>query len=105
MKRTKSFHKSLMKALKNPAEASEYLNAVIKEGDSILLLDALRDVAKAQGGMAKLSRQTKMNRGNLYKMLSKHGNPGIQSVESVLKVFGLRLAVVPDHSTHFQRAA
>src|SRR5258706_14106175 len=105
MKRTKSFHKSLMKALKNPAEASEYLNAVIKEGDSILLLDALRDVAKAQGGMAKLSRQTKMNRGNLCKMLSKHGNPGIQRLESVLKPLALRWAVVPHHSTHLRRPA
>ncbi len=100
MKRTKSFRNSLIKALKDPVEASEYLNAVLKEGDVNLLLAALRDVAEAQGGISKLSRQTKMNRANLYQMLSQHGNPRIHSVESVLKVFGLRIGVLPVQTPH-----
>ncbi len=105
MKRTKSFRDSLIKALKDPVEASEYLNAVLKEGDANLLLEALRDVAEAYG-IAKLSRQTKLNRANLYQMLSDHGNPRIHSLESVLKVFGLKIGVLPDpKSTHHPRAA
>ena len=104
MKRVKSFHKSLIKALKDPVEASAYINAVLKEGDAELLLTALRDIVEAQGGMAKLSRQTKLHRGNLYKMLSKHGNPSIHNVESVLKTFGLRLAVMPDQSSYARAA-
>ena len=102
MKRTKSFRDSLIKALKDPVEASEYLNAVLKEGDVGLLLAALRDVAEAQGGISKLSRQTKLNRANLYQMLSDHGNPRIHSVENVLKVFGLKIGVLPGskHTPH-----
>jgi len=96
MKRTKSFRESLIKALKDPVEASEYLNAVLKEGDANLLLEALRDVAEAQGGITSLSRKAKLNRANLYQMLSAHGNPRIRSVENVLKVFGLKFGVLPD---------
>ncbi len=95
MKKSKPFRKSLVKALKDPIEASEYLNAVLKEGDFNLLLEALKDVAEAQGGMTQLSRQTKLNRANLYQMLSSHGNPRIQSVENVLKVYGLKIGVLP----------
>ncbi len=105
MKRTKSFRESLIKALKNPIEASEYLNAVLKEGDVNLLLAALRDVAQAQGGITKLSRQTKLNRANLYQMLSKHGNPRIQSLESILKVFGLKVGVLPEERFFHHRKA
>lgn len=99
MKRTKSFRASLLEALKDPVEASEYLNAVLKEGDIHLLLEALRDVAEAQGGITELSRRTRLNRANLYQMLSSHGNPRIRSVESVLKVFGLKIGVLPDSKT------
>jgi len=96
MKRTKSFHKSLLKTLKDPIEAAEYLNAALRENDVDLVLAALRDVAKAQGGMAKLSRDADLNRGNLYKMLNRKGHPYHRSVVSVLKAVGLRFAIVPD---------
>src|SRR5690348_2451328 len=96
MKRTKSFHGSLIKALKDPVEASDYLNAVLKEGDVNLLLAALRDVAEAQGGLSHLARRTKLNRANLYQMLSHHGNPRIHSLENVLRIFGLKIGVFPD---------
>ena len=102
--KTKSFHQSLIKTLKDPVEASEYLNAVLREGDIDLLLVALRDVAEAQGGMSKLSRQTRLNRANLYQMLSKHGNPRLHSIENVLKVYGLRIGVFPEKKSH-QKAA
>ena len=96
MKPAKSYRESFIKGLKNPVEASEYLNAVLKEGDVNLLLEALKDVAEAQGGLSYLSKKTNMNRSNLYKMLSEHGNPRIQSLETVLKVFGLRIGIIPE---------
>ncbi len=106
MKKTKSFRESLIKALRDPVEAAEYLNAVLEEGDITLLLEALRDVAEAQHGFSKLSRLTKLNRANLYQMLSSHGNPRIQSLESVLRVFGLRIGVIPEiKPTHHRKAA
>ncbi len=105
MKKTKSFREYLLKSLKDPVYASEYLNAVMKEGDVNFLLEALRDVAEAQGGITKLSRKTKLNRANLYQMMSAHGNPRIHSIESVLKVFGLKIGVLPDPEFHRHRAA
>jgi len=106
MKSTKSFRNSLIKALKDPVEAAEYLNAVLEEGDVTLLLEALRDVSLAQRGITRLSRLTKLNRANLYQMLSSHGNPRIHSLESVLKVFGLKIGVLPDpKSIHYRKAA
>ena len=106
MKPARPYRESLIKALKDPLEASEYLNAILEEGDVNLLLAALKDVAEAQGGITKLSRKTKLNRANLYQMLSKHGNPRIRSVENVLKVFGLKIGIMPDpKSTHHRKAA
>jgi len=95
MKKSKSFQKSLIKTLKDPVEAAEYINAVLKENDVDLLLVALQDVAKAHGGLAKLSRKAKLNRGNLYKMLHRNGHPYHRSIVNVLKAIGLRFAVVP----------
>ena len=105
MKKTKSFQESLIKALRDPREAAAYLNAVLREGDSTLLLVALRDVAQARGGMTELSRKTRMHRGNLYKMLSKRGKPEIQSVETVLKAVGLQFSIIPDKAVHLHQAA
>ncbi len=78
---------------KNPAQAAEYLNVNLEEGDPKMFLVALRNVAEAYGGMAKLARLTRLNRANLYKMLSKSGHPEIQSVYKVLDSFGLKLSV------------
>ena len=102
MKPAKSYHESLIRALKDPSEAAEYLNAALEEGDGKMFLVALRNVAEARGGMAKLSRTTRLNRANLYKVFSKHGNPEIQTLSSVLHTFGLRLAVAAEskHALH-----
>jgi len=93
MKPTKSYHETLIKALKDPEEAAEYLNAALEDGDERVFLAALKNVAEARGGMAKLSHITKLNRANLYNALSKHGNPAVQTLANVLHTFGLRLAV------------
>ena len=106
MKTSKSYHESLIEALKNPVESAEYLNAVLNEVDMKLFLKALRNVAEAHGGMVRLSKHTKLNRANLYQIFSKKGNPGIHTMESVLKSFGLRLSVIPDQDSHsLKRAA
>lgn len=89
----KRYHESLIEALKDPEEAAEYLNAVLEEGDKKMFLVALKNVAEACGGMSKLSRVTKLNRANLYKIFSKSGNPEIQTLSNILGIFGLRLAV------------
>lgn len=88
-----SYHGDLITALKDPAEAAAYLDAALEEGDPELFLLALRNVAEAQGGLLKISRKTKLNRANLYRMLSRKGNPELFSLESLLQALGLRLAV------------
>jgi len=79
--------------LKDPETAAEYLTACLDDGDLDVFLLALRDVAEAQGGIRKLSGRTRLNRENLYRMLSESGNPSITSLYSVLSSLGLRLAV------------
>ena len=90
----KNYHDSLIQALKDPQEAAEYLNVALEEGDRDMFLVALKNVAEAHGGMTKLSRRLKLNRPNLYKMLSKKGNPEIKTLTHILNNFGLRLAVI-----------
>ncbi|MBI3252907.1 MAG: putative addiction module antidote protein [Candidatus Omnitrophica bacterium] len=89
----KAYHESLIEALKDPKQAAEYLNVALEEGDPKMFLVALRNVAEACGGMSKVSRRTKLNRANLYKIFSKSGNPEVQTLSHILKTFGLRLAV------------
>src|SRR3990167_5615922 len=92
-KRTIKYHDTLIQALKDPKEAAEYLNSALEEGEPELFLLALRNVAEAFGGMSKLSKKSKLNRETLYRMLSKKGNPALDSLTSLLKALGLKINV------------
>lgn len=92
-RKTVSYHKYLIKSLRDPEEAAGYLNAALEEGDMFYFLIALRHVVEAQGGMTKLARKTKRHRVSLYKMLSKKGNPEIKTIDDVLHAFGMRMSV------------
>ena len=94
-----------MESLKDPIEAAAYLEVAIEDKDFDFLLVAIRDVVEAQGGMSKLAKRAKLNRGNLYKMLSKKGNPNIFNLDTVLKALGLRLAVVANENSRLKKAA
>ena len=85
----------LIEQLKAPAEAAAYLEAVLEEGDQAAIMLALRQVARAQGGVAKIARKAKLTREATYKMLSRSGNPELRSLSAVLKATGLRIAVKP----------
>jgi probable addiction module antidote protein len=50
-------------------------------------------VADAWGGLGKLATETSLAREALYRMLSAQGNPQLSSLEKILQVLGLRLAV------------
>ena len=98
--KTKKYQDDLIQSLKNPKEASAYLNAALEEKDSKLFLLALRNVAEAFGGLKKISKKAHLNRESLYRMLSKKGNPEISSLEAVLESVGLRLAVEVNPKPH-----
>jgi probable addiction module antidote protein len=89
---TKNYRESLLQALQDPQEAAEYLTAALAEGDSAVFLLALRDVTDARG-MSTPAAKTQLNRENLYRMLSEHGNPQLDSLTALLDALDLRLTV------------
>ncbi len=93
VKHKKSYQEDLIESLKNPKEAAAYLNAAIEEGDRELFLLALRNIAEAQGGISEIAEKAHLNRENLYRMLSKRGNPEIKSLMTLLRAMGLALTV------------
>jgi probable addiction module antidote protein len=74
--------------------AGEYLSAAYADSQDAFLV-ALRDVAEAQKGVGRVAKLAKVNRENLYRTLSRHGNPTLSTVTSVLDVLGLAMRIVP----------
>lgn len=83
--------------LKDPEVAAKYLEEILADGNMELFTAALKDVADARlGGISALSKKTELNREQLYKTLSKNGNPRLDTLSEVLHAVGLRVAVAPD---------
>jgi probable addiction module antidote protein len=80
---------------KDPAFAAEYLNTVLGDGDQKEVMDALRYMAEAFGGVTSLAGKAELNARTLYRTLSPKGNPEMKSLVGILKAMGLRLAVTP----------
>ena len=81
---------------KDPAFREEYIRQNIEEGDPQELLDCLRRVVDAAGGIGALSKAIGLNRSQLYRTLSKEGRPEFSTVTKVLKWLGLHLTVERD---------
>ncbi len=79
--------------LKSQKQVVAYLNAALEDGNPEVLLEALRNVARARGGMAALARTAGVSRESLYRTLSRRGNPKIDTLMQLLRALGLRLAV------------
>jgi probable addiction module antidote protein len=79
-------------SLKTKKDIAAYLDAVLEDGDPDLLKAALGDIARAKG-MSEIAKATGLGRTNLYKALSKNGNPEFETVARVLRALGLRLTV------------
>ncbi len=96
-KPTRPFNKTSQQLLKDPKVAAEYLEDILADGNMELFTAALKDVADARlGGMSALSKKTDLNRQQLYKTLSKNGNPRLNTLKEVLHAVGLRVSVTPD---------
>ena len=93
MARHRRYEDILDEDLQDPTEAAGYLNACLESGEPDVFLLALRDVARARGGVAKLAEATALNREHLYRMLSENGNPELRSLEALLDALGFRLAI------------
>ena len=85
----------LIEQLKDPVEAAGYLEAVLEDGHQGAIMVALRQVAQAQGGLARVARKAHLTREATYRILSRSGNPELRSLSAILKATGLRISVKP----------
>ena len=58
---TEKYEQTLSEDLLDPAEAAEYLNAALEDGNQEIFLTALKDVANAKG-ISQIARETNLNR-------------------------------------------
>ncbi|ALE02852.1 DNA-binding protein [Bartonella ancashensis] len=92
----KPYDEVMAEAFRNdPAYAVELLNNILEDGEPTELLIALRQMAKAFGGIRNVAKSAALNPNQLYRTLSEKGNPEIKSLSAILRVMGLRLAVQP----------
>lgn len=92
----RNFQEILLEQLQDPDEAAAYLKAALADPDERIFLLALRDVLEAQGGtIADLAEETSLNKQNLYRMLSKKGNPRFVSLVNVLHAIGFEMDIHP----------
>jgi len=74
--------------------AAEYLKAALDEADEPkALLMALRHLAEARGGIAKVAKKAGVERESLYRALSPRGNPRFSTLLAVTRAMGLSLTV------------
>lgn len=99
MTRSTQYKDYLYKALADPIKAAEYLNAALEEDDLPTFILALKDVVEAVGGgIGNVAQKSNLNRENLYKMLSKQGNPRLSSLKQLMHSLGLEMQVTPQRS-------
>jgi len=78
----------------HPNFAAEYLNAILEDAEEPeVLLVALRRLAEARGGIAKVAKAAGVERESLYRALSARGNPRLSTLVAVTRAIGLRLTV------------
>ena len=92
---TVSYEDGLLESLQDPEEARAYLEVALDEyeetGETDGLLLALRDVAKAQGGIGALAERSGLNREHLYRVLSSQSKPKLDNLMAIISALGFRL--------------
>jgi probable addiction module antidote protein len=90
-----SHDKALIEELRrDPEFAAQYLRAALEDqGEPRVLLVALRHIAEARGGVAKVAKAAGVERESLYRALSPRGNPRLTTLMAVAKAVGLKLTV------------
>ena len=83
----------------NPEEAIRYLKFSLEEyrvdGDTPLLLLALRTVVESQGGVSVLAKKTGIALEPLSDILSSNEAPRIDTLSAILNALGCRLLIEP----------
>ena len=98
MKKTGAdFESDLMKKLRDPKFASNYIMSAIVDNDMDFLPIALGDVAKAHG-ISKLAEETGINRRTLYKVFDEKGHPSFDLITQIMASLGMEIQVRPKKS-------
>ncbi len=94
-----SHDEALVRELReSPEFAEEYLQAALDEGEEPqALLLALRHLAEAKGGIAKIAQQAGVQRESLCRALSPKGNPRLSTLVAVAKAMDLQITVKAVH--------
>jgi len=90
-KKTRDYHSWLLGKLASPQTAADYLNGAMNDSPE-MFLKALRNIAQARQ-MATVAKEAGVRRESLYRTLSKRGNPRLDTLNAVLRVLGLRIAI------------
>jgi DNA-binding phage protein len=89
----KSYHSYLIESLKDPAEAADYLDAVLEDGEMEHILLALKNVVEARKGLTDASNETDSHWENCYQLLTQKEVPRVLAIASLLNELGLKLSV------------
>ncbi|MGH7176150.1 MAG: addiction module antidote protein [Tepidisphaeraceae bacterium] len=94
-KATISHDRAMVRELRRSRKfAVEYLRAALADSDEPqVLLIALRHIAEARGGVAKVAKAAGIQRESLHRALSTNGNPRLSTLAAVTKAVGMRLTV------------
>lgn len=92
-KATKSYREGLIDRLRVSEELQlEHLSTALEDDMPDVFLLALRDVVEARG-LARFAEEADLNREHLYRILSKDGNPKLDSFFKILKALGFSLSL------------
>ncbi len=90
--KTIDYNDYLFTTLRDRKKALLYLREAIEDENPQVFLLALRNVAQANGGVTELAKKTGLDRVNLYRLLSKNGNPRLDSLNLILRSLGMRIS-------------
>ena len=89
----RTYDEYIQDSIRDPQKAAAYLNAAREDGDSRVFLAALKNVIDVHGGLSELARKSKLNRGNLHRMLTGKSSPRFETVDRVLRATGFDLTI------------
>ncbi|MFB3788871.1 MAG: DNA-binding protein [bacterium] len=99
MSRSIRYDEYKLERLKNKEYAQSYLQAALEAyqeyRDRDAFLNALRDLAEAQGGVPEIARRINKPKQSVYKALSEKGNPRLDTLDAILNSLGFRISIEP----------
>ena len=99
LKNTGDFKEGLIEDLRDTDEALSFLEVMLEgyqeDKDERVLMMALGDIAKAQGGIGKLAKRLKVSRPHLYEILSGKHSPRLDNTLDIISGLGFKVKLEP----------